>query len=118
MEKSVFQWLFSASPPYCLQINRPPQAEPVPVQLYWRPAHQKASRLYLAIGNACQQLGDGDVIVWRLSDTQWQSMLEGNNEAEPEQWERLPFTVSELAVHPEFATFIAIGTTETDVCGK
>ncbi|MBD1228846.1 hypothetical protein [Xenorhabdus griffiniae] len=118
MEKSVFQWLFSASQPYCLQINRLSHAEPVPVQLYWWPAHQKASRLYLVIGNACQPLDDGDFTVWRLSDTQWQSVVAGNSEAEPEQWERLPFTVSELAVHPEFAAFTAIGTTETEVCGK
>ncbi|KLU14331.1 MULTISPECIES: hypothetical protein [Xenorhabdus] len=118
MEKPVFRWLFSASQPYCLQINRPPHAEPVPVQLYWRPVHKKTSRLYFAIGNACQQLGDGDFTVLRLSDKQWQSMVAGNNETEPEQWERLPFTVSELAVHPEFATFTVIGTTETDICGK
>ncbi|WFQ79398.1 hypothetical protein PXH59_17815 [Xenorhabdus sp. SF857] len=118
METYVFRWLFSASPPYCLQVNRLPQAEPVPVQLCWRPAHQKASRLCLAIGNACQPLGDGDFTVWRLSDTQWQSMLAGNNEAEPEQWEHLAFTVSELAVHPEFTTLTAIGITEVQRCEK
>ncbi|MEQ1977359.1 hypothetical protein [Xenorhabdus sp. SGI240] len=118
METPVFRWLFSASQPYCLQINRPPHAEPVPVQLYWRPVHQKASRLCLAIGNACQPLGDGDFTVLRLSDKQWQSMVAGNNETEPEQWERLPFTVSELAVHPEFATLTAIGITEVQRCEK
>ncbi|MEX0447891.1 hypothetical protein [Xenorhabdus sp. SGI246] len=118
MEKPVFQWLFSASQPYCLQINRPQHAKPVPIQLYWRSAHKKTSRLCLAIGNACQPLGDGDFTVWRLSETQWQSMVAGNNETEPEQWERLPFTVSELAVHPEFATFTAIGITEIQLCEK
>ncbi|MGJ0577167.1 hypothetical protein ACR71G_03390 [Xenorhabdus bovienii] len=118
MEKPVFQWLFSASQPYCLQINRPPHAELVSVQLYWRPAHKKTSRLCLAIGNACQQLSDGDFTVFRLSDTQWQSMVAGNNETEAEQWEQLLFTVSELAVHPEFATFAAIGTTEVQLCEK
>ncbi|MDC9606903.1 hypothetical protein [Xenorhabdus griffiniae] len=118
MEKPVFQWLFSASQPYCLQINRPPHAEPVPVQLCWRPADKKTSRLCLAIGKACQPLGDGDFTVFRLSDTQWQSVVAGNSEAEPEQWERLAFTVSELAVHPEFATFTAIGTMEIQRCEK
>ncbi|PHM22832.1 hypothetical protein [Xenorhabdus ehlersii] len=118
MEKPVFQWLFSASQPYCLQINKPPHAEPVPVQLCWRPADKKTSRLCLAIGNACQPLGAGDFTVFRLSDTQWQSVVAGNSGAEPEQWERLAFTVSELAVHPEFVTFTAMGTTEVQRCEK
>ncbi|KLU15842.1 MULTISPECIES: hypothetical protein [Xenorhabdus] len=118
MEKPVFQWLFSASQPYCLQVSRPPQAEPVPVQLCWRPAHQKASRLCLAIGNACQPLNDGDFTVFRLTEIQWQVVIAGKARAEPEQWERLPFTVSELAVHPEFATLTAIGITEVQRCEK
>jgi hypothetical protein len=106
MEPIFSHGLFCASPPYCLQINMAPHAEPAPVQLDWQPAHTKGSRLYCPAGDKCRQLHDGDFTVFRLTETQWQAMLAGN--ADTERWQRLPFTVSELAVHPEFATFTAI----------
>ncbi|WP_323866084.1 hypothetical protein [Xenorhabdus cabanillasii] len=88
---------------------------PTPVQLYWRSVRKKACRLYLSMGQEVRELGDGDVTVFRLSEAQWQALVDGK---EPEQWEPLPFTLSELAVHPEFATFTALGITETGVCEK
>ncbi|MBD2807109.1 hypothetical protein ID855_21115, partial [Xenorhabdus sp. ZM] len=62
------------------------------------------------------ELGDGDVTVFRLTENQWQAQVAGNAEAQSEQWETLPFTLSELAVHPEFATLTALGMMETDLC--
>ncbi|PHM37737.1 hypothetical protein Xmau_03697 [Xenorhabdus mauleonii] len=79
---------------------------------------KKASRLYLGVGQESQELGDGDFRVFRLTETQWQTLVEGNADVEPEQWELLPFTLSELAVHPEFATFDFLGMTETGACEK
>ncbi|WP_416777806.1 hypothetical protein ACNFJN_06255 [Xenorhabdus budapestensis] len=118
MEKPVFQWLFSASQPYCLQVNTPLRSEQTWVQLDWHPVRKSKRRLYLSADRECWPLGDGDFIVFRLTEIQWQAIIEGKARTEPEQWERLPFTVSELAVHPEFATFTAIGTLETEICGK
>ncbi|CDG22250.1 conserved protein of unknown function [Xenorhabdus poinarii G6] len=69
-------------------------------------------------GRECQPCWDGDFTVFPWTQTQWQAVVETKESAEPEQWERLPFTLSELAVHPEFATFTAIGTTETEPCGN
>ncbi|MGJ0624655.1 hypothetical protein [Xenorhabdus bovienii] len=116
MEQISAQWLFIANPPYCLQINRPPQAEPVPVQLDWRPVRKKLSRLSLLVGRECRWLGDGDFTVFRLTTAQWQAVVEGNAEVHPEQWEPMPFTLSELAVHPEFAIFTTVGMTEAGKC--
>ncbi|MBD2786721.1 hypothetical protein ID858_18640 [Xenorhabdus sp. DI] len=118
MEKIVPQWLFSAGFPYCLQVHVTPLIEPALVQLYWRSVRKKAGRLYLSTNRECRLLCDGDFTVFRLTQTQWQAVVENKAEAEPEQWERLPFTLSELAVHPEFATFTAIGTTETEPCAN
>ncbi|QTL40878.1 hypothetical protein HGO23_05895 [Xenorhabdus budapestensis] len=118
MEKPVFQWLFSASQPYCLQVPVTCLSEPARVQLDWRFVDKEEYRLYLSAGREYRLLGDGDVTVFRLTDMQWQAIVEGNAEAQPEQWERQPFTLSELAVHPEFATFTAIGTTESGSCRK
>ncbi|OTA16789.1 hypothetical protein Xvie_01467 [Xenorhabdus vietnamensis] len=118
METTSSQWLFCASPPYCLQINITPHSEPMPVQLYWRSVRKKEYRLYFSAGRECRELGEGDFTVFRLTETQWQAVVENSAGAEPEQWERLPFTLSELAVHPEFVTFTAIDIPETRVCGK
>ncbi|CDG22548.1 hypothetical protein XPG1_2901 [Xenorhabdus poinarii G6] len=118
MENTSSQWIFSAGSPYCLQVSVTSRAEPAQVQLYWRTVRKKACRLYLSAGRECQPLCDGDFTVFRLTQTQWQAVVENKESAEPEQWERLPFTLSELAVHPEFATFTAIGTTETEPCGN
>ncbi|MBD2806788.1 hypothetical protein ID855_19305, partial [Xenorhabdus sp. ZM] len=60
METSSSQWLFSAGQPYCLRVNITSRSEPVPVQLYWRAVRKKARRLYLSVGQACWELGDGD----------------------------------------------------------
>ncbi len=118
MEKTPSQWIFSAGSPYCLQVPVTSRAEPAQVQLYWRAVRKKACRLYLSAGRECQPLSDGDFTVFRLTQTQWQAVVENKESAEPEQWARLPFTLSELAVHPEFATFDFLGITEAGVCGK
>ncbi|PHM37771.1 hypothetical protein Xmau_03733 [Xenorhabdus mauleonii] len=118
METTSSQWLFCASQPYCLQITMTPSSEPVPVQLYWRSVRKKASRLYLGAGQESRELGDGDFTVFRLTETQWQAAIDGQAEREPEQWEPLPFTLSELAVHPEFSIFTPIGITEAVACEK
>ncbi|WP_340621558.1 hypothetical protein [Xenorhabdus siamensis] len=118
MEHTPSHWLFCTSQPYCLQINMTPCVEQAPIQLDWRPSHKKDSRLYLTIGNRCRLLSDGDFTVFRLTEIQWQAVIAGKIRAKSEQWERLPFTVSELAVHPEFATFTAIGITEIQLCEK
>ncbi|WP_426576134.1 hypothetical protein ACP179_16520 [Xenorhabdus stockiae] len=116
METTSSPWLFSASPPYCLQTHITPQAEPTPVQLDWRPGRTQGSQLYLFSGNESRLLNDGDFTVFRLTEFQWQSMLAGNSEVE--HWECLPFTLSELAVHPEFATFTLICSPEAQGCEK
>ncbi|PHM46589.1 hypothetical protein [Xenorhabdus miraniensis] len=118
MEISSFQGLFCAGQPYCLQIKITAHTEPLSVQLDWRSDRNKARQLCLSFGKTCHRLDDGDVTVFRLTDTQWQAMVENRASAEPEQWARQPFTLSELAVHPEFATFTAINTPETQVCRK
>ncbi|MBD2794097.1 hypothetical protein [Xenorhabdus szentirmaii] len=118
METISSQWLFCASQPYCLQITMALGSEPAPVQLYWRSVRKKASRLYLGAGQESRELGDGDFTVFRLTETQWQAVIDGQAERAPEQWAPLPFTLSELAVHPEFATFDFLGMTEADACEK
>ncbi|MEQ1965511.1 hypothetical protein ABLA30_00310 [Xenorhabdus nematophila] len=118
MEKIPSQWILSAGSPYCLQVPVTSLAEPTRVQLYWRAVRKKECRLYLSTGRGCQSLSDGDFTVFRLTETQWQAVVDGKVSMAPEQWEPLPFTLSELAVHPEFATFTVLGTLETTVCGK
>ncbi|AYA39144.1 hypothetical protein HZS38_00245 [Xenorhabdus nematophila] len=118
MEKTPSQWIFSAGSPYCLQVLVTSRAEPARVQLYWCAVRKKECRLYLSAGRECQPLSDGDFTVFRLTETQWQAVVDGKVSMAPEQWEPLPFTLSELAVHPEFATFDFPGITETTVCGK
>ncbi|MDC9597810.1 hypothetical protein [Xenorhabdus anantnagensis] len=118
METTSSQWLFCASQPYCLQISITPHTEPTSVQLDWRHVRTKGSQLYLSSGNECRLLNDGDFIVFRLTEIQWQAVVERHAEPAPEQWERLPFTLSELAVHPEFATFIIISSMEAQGCEK
>ncbi|WP_416776451.1 hypothetical protein ACNFJN_15615 [Xenorhabdus budapestensis] len=116
MEPNFSHRLFCASPPYCLKIDMTPYPELTPVQLDWRHVCTQGSQLYLASGNESRLLNDGDLTVFRLTEFQWQSMIAGNSEVE--QWERLPFTLSELAVHPEFATFTLISSTEAQGCEK
>ncbi|MEQ2024891.1 hypothetical protein ABLB84_03715 [Xenorhabdus szentirmaii] len=116
METSFSQWLFSAGQPYCLLITMASSSEPVPVQLYWRAVRKKECRLYLSIGRECRILSDGDFTVFRLTETQWQTLVEGKVRIQSEPWESLPFTLSELALHPEFATLTALGMLETDLC--
>ncbi|MBC8946340.1 hypothetical protein [Xenorhabdus indica] len=118
METTSSPWLFCASPPYCLQINITEQAEPTLVQLDWRSARTKGSQLTLFSSNESRLLNDGDFTVFRLTDTQWQTVVESHATPAPEQWERLPFTLSELAVHPEFSTFTLISGTEAQGCEK
>ncbi|MDE1492594.1 hypothetical protein [Xenorhabdus bovienii] len=118
MEKTPSQWIFSAGSPYCLQVPVTSRAEPARVQLYWRAVRKKECRLYLSTGSECQPLSDGDFTVFRLTETQWQAVVEGKVSMAPEQWAPLPFTLSELAVHPEFAMFTALGIPEAAVCGK
>ncbi|MBI6549791.1 hypothetical protein [Xenorhabdus lircayensis] len=118
MEKPPSQWLFSAGSPYCLQVPVTSRAEPAQVQLYWRAVRKKECRLYLSVDRECQPLSDGDFTVFRLTETQWQAVVEGKACIEPEHWKPLPFTLSELAVHPEFATFDFLSMTERDVCEK
>ncbi|WP_237385423.1 hypothetical protein [Xenorhabdus sp. Sc-CR9] len=116
METSSSQWLFRAGQPYCLRVSITPHSASVPVQLDWRPVRKKARRLYLSTGPENRELADGEVTVFRLSESQWQTQIAGHAEAQPEQWAVLPFALSELAVHPEFATFDFLGMTETDAC--
>ncbi|REF26449.1 hypothetical protein BDD26_1092 [Xenorhabdus cabanillasii] len=118
MEKTPSQWIFSAGSPYCLQVSVMSLTEPARVQLYWRAVRKKECRLYLSTGRECQPLSDGDFTVFRLTETQWQAVVEGKASMAPEQWVPLPFTLSELAVHPEFAMFTALGIPEAAVCGK
>ncbi|MDE9541220.1 hypothetical protein [Xenorhabdus bovienii] len=118
MEKIPSQWIFSAGSPYCLQVPVTSRVAPARVQLYWRAIRKKECRLYLSVDRECQPLSDGDFTVFRLTETQWQAVVEGKISMAPEQWERLPFTLSELAVHPEFAMFTALGIPEAAVCGK
>ncbi len=101
--------LFSASLPYCLQVHMKTLSEfAEPVQLYWRRFRKKDIRLYLSAGRECQPLFDGDFTVFRLTEAQWQAVVEKHEKAAPENWEVQPFTLQELAVHPEFATFTVI----------
>ncbi|MDC9622440.1 hypothetical protein PSI22_12530 [Xenorhabdus sp. XENO-7] len=118
MEKTPSQWIFSAGSPYCLQVSVMSLTEPARVQLYWRAVRKKECRLYLSTDRKCQPLSDGDFTVFRLTETQWQAVVDGKVSMAPEQWVPLPFTLSELAVHPEFATFTVLGTPEAAVCGK
>lgn len=118
METTSSPWLFCASQPYCLQITITAQAEPTPLQLDWRHVRTQGSQLTLFSGNEYRRFYDGDFTVFRLTDTQWQAVVESYAAPAPEQWERLSFTLSELAVHPEFATFTLLRSTEAQGCEK
>ncbi|MGJ0629909.1 hypothetical protein [Xenorhabdus bovienii] len=101
--------LFSASLPYCLQVHMKLVSDvSEPVQLYWRRLRKKDICLYLSAGREYQQLSDGDFTVFRLTEARWQAVVEKREKAAPENWEMQPFTLQELAVHPEFATFTVI----------